>query len=78
VKAAAQTNREGQIRQGDGLLKACDMTIKLHKIETIGAPDSAWLEMMASRFTPRVNVGSEAAPALELNTKVGPCFIEIT
>jgi replicative DNA helicase len=77
VVAAAQTNRDGGIRQCDGLLKACDMTLKLHKSEMIGAPDQAWLEMMASRFTPRIDIGSKQAPAFEIDTRAGPHFREI-
>ena len=36
-------------------MAACDIAFKLHKIYTIGAPDQAWLEVMANRFRPRID-----------------------
>lgn len=77
IVVGAQTNREDGIRQGDGLLNACDLALRLHKVETEDMPDRAWVEMMASRFTPRINVGSKDNPAFELDTGAGPSFREI-
>jgi replicative DNA helicase len=33
VMCAAQLNRDGEVRGGDGLLNACDMTLYLHKVD---------------------------------------------
>lgn len=74
--ATAQTNQEGNIRGGEGLLNACDMTLCVHRIEGAAGPDRAWLEMMATRFTPKRDIGSASDPALEIDTRAGPMFVE--
>jgi replicative DNA helicase len=82
ILTAAQLNQEGNIRGGEGLLNACDMTFALHKKEF--APDwqgtrvcdEAWLEMMASRYTQYRNIGSEQSAGYRIETQIGPMFCE--
>jgi len=78
ILTAAQLNQDGNIRGGEGLLNACDITFALHKLENAGAVgcDEAWLEMMASRYTPYCNVGSEKQAGYQIVTNIGPMFSE--
>lgn len=74
IVVGAQTNRDDAgIRQGDGLLNAGDMVLRVRKVDLIGAPDQAWLEIGPSQYTPREDVGSEESPAFEIDT-AGPAF----
>lgn len=79
IMIAAQENQQQNVRGGEGLLNACDLTLRLHRLEpVIGSKNSrAWLEMMVSRYTIRRHVGSEEHPALLLDTRAGPAFVEI-
>ena len=77
VIGVAQLNREGEVRGGDGLLNACDLTFAMHKIESTISQDQAWLQMLASRYTQFANVGSKEAPAFELEVRSGPYFREL-
>lgn len=80
VLSAAQLNQEGNIRGGEGLLNACDITFALNKIEgdlSAHIPARAWLEMKVSRYTPYANIGSEALPAYEIDIEAGPKFVEM-
>jgi replicative DNA helicase len=82
ILTAAQLNQEGNIRGGEGLLNACDLTFAMHKTEF--APeisgrrpaDEAWLEMLASRYTPYYNIGSENSSGYRMETQIGPMFCE--
>ncbi len=74
ILAAAQENQEGNVRGGEGLLMACDVTLRLHRIDGAGGPDRAWLETMVARYVLKRDVGSELRPALELDAKAGPHF----
>lgn len=61
----------------NGLRKACD---QLYFIETCSDDETdnrRWLQMDATRYTPKVNVGSSKNPALFLNQKIGPYFEEV-
>ncbi len=45
VMTAAQLNRDGEVRGGDGLLNACDMSLYLHKVDaeyTVGPDGTAY------------------------------------
>lgn len=80
ILVAAQENQTGNVRGGEGLLMACDMTMRLHRIEGSGVPkqpDKAWLETLVTRYTIRRDVGTDADPALMLDTRAGPAFVEI-
>ncbi|WP_170983011.1 DnaB-like helicase C-terminal domain-containing protein [Dyadobacter frigoris] len=68
----SQTNEEGKTFAGQGLIKACDQLYMIH-----GTDDTRWLEMSATRYTERVNYGSEDNPSLSINKRVGPYFEEI-
>lgn len=80
IITAAQLNREGNVRGGDGLLNACDMTFSLNRVneneDKIG--DEAWMDMTASRYTPYRHVGRAGSPAFKINRHVGPYFDELT
>lgn len=76
VMVAAQLNRDGEARGGDGLLNAADQVFYLKRKEEPGLEHLAWLEMRASRYTDWRGVGTEANPALQLDTGAGPHFRE--
>lgn len=72
ILTAAQVNREGQTRGGDGLRLACSMYLRQHKIEREGGTfEEVWLEMEDTRYTPRADIGSEQQPKLYID-RVGP------
>jgi len=71
----AQMNQDGRLFGGGGLKKACEQLYMIRPVE--GAEDMRWLEMDASRYTLRVNVGSDAVPSLRMVTNIGPYFEEI-
>lgn len=79
IVVAAQLNRTGEVRGSDGLLAACDALIAIHKVEPTfnGGPTCAWLEMLASRYTPSRDVGSADHPAYEYDNDVGPHLREL-
>jgi len=71
----AQMNKEGNLFGGGGLKKACEQLYMIRTPE--GYEKLRWLEMDASRYTLRVNVGSEQDPAFVMETNSGPYFREI-
>ena len=74
---AAQINRQGETRGGDGLRMACDWYAHLHPSE-MGIPASdRWLEVLDSRYTLRRDLGTKDRPALTID-KIGPTMIELT
>lgn len=81
IVVAAQIGRNDSVYGGDGLGRACDVNLKLVPVERTasdppGLPHRAWIEMLASRYTPLGDVGSAAMPAYSLNQSAGPCFEE--
>jgi replicative DNA helicase len=84
VISAAQLNRDGEVRGGDGILNACDMTIYQFKHDeksTLGegingeptcVVETVWLEMRVSRYTPYKDIGSEEEPGLYFDPFRGP------
>jgi len=68
----SQTNEEGKTFAGQGLIKACDQLYMIH-----GTDDTRWLEMSATRYTEKMDYGSELDPPLSINKRVGPYFDEI-
>ena len=61
VLMAAQLNRDGEVRGGDGLLNACDMTLYQHKVEPEVYQDGAgtW------RYSEGKNAGTAVATSPE-------------
>ncbi len=76
IATAAQVNRDGETRGGDGLKAACDVLFQLHTAEVNGGWNTMHLEMRASRYTPYHHVGTEHDPAYQLRPDVGPYFEE--
>lgn len=70
----AQLNQEGNTRGGEGIRLAFDQVYQIRR-EDITKP-ATWLEMMDTRYTAWLNVGSETSPGLWLEDK-GPYFSEI-
>ena len=72
---AAQINRQGETRGGDGLRMACDWYGHLHPTEVGNPACDRWLEALDSRYTLRVDVGSATSPGFWVDT-VGPLMCE--
>lgn len=80
IVTAVQLNRDDEIRGSDGVRMACDMLMKLSTVEVNdgdGTAIEAWMEMLASRFTPFLDIGCKDRPALRINRKIGPYYEEI-
>jgi len=82
ILGAAQINRDGEVRGGDGLLNACDMAIYQHKMKDKqfidgenGEHEVVWLEMRASRYTLYRDLGSDEQAGAYFVKKKGP-YIE--
>lgn len=70
----AQMNQDGKLFGGGGLRKACD---QLYMIKTPeGSSFTRYLEMDASRYTMKENIGSEQNPWVMMSVKSGPYFYE--
>jgi replicative DNA helicase len=69
----AQINQEDNTRGGEGIRLAFDQVYQLHR-ENL-TESGAWLEMMETRYTQWLNVGSRDMPLLHMNEK-GPFFEE--
>lgn len=67
----AQINQEGNTRGSEGMRLAFDQVYQLNRPE--GNKDVAWLEMMDSRYTAWMNVGSDNSPEFILDGH-GPYF----
>lgn len=67
----AQINQEGNTRGGEGLRLACDQCYEIHR-DDITQPQT-WLEMMDTRYTEWMNIGSKEIPGLIMNP-YGPFF----
>jgi replicative DNA helicase len=74
VVAAAQLNSEGGVRHGEGMLLACDAAYALNVEDCDGPEAGAWLECLAHRYGPAMDVGEEAFNRLVFDKKVGPHF----
>lgn len=70
----AQINQEGNTRGGEGLRLACDQMYAIQRPD-ITQP-AMWLEMMDTRYTSWMNIGSETDWKMELEPK-GPWFKEL-
>jgi replicative DNA helicase len=69
----AQINQDGNTRGSEGIRLACDQLFELHREDLTGP--GAWLEMMETRHTAWMNVGSADNAGLMLRAK-GPYFEE--
>lgn len=74
VVMPAQENRNEEPYMGDGLRKACDMYLRIRQPENDTGVPRRWLEMMDTRYTPNVDVGSNEAAPLWIDFKRGPSF----
>lgn len=71
----AQMNADGKLFGGGGLKKACE---QLYMIKTPEGDDNArWLQMDASRYTLKADVGSDLRPPFMMDISRGPHFYEI-
>lgn len=82
IIVAAQIGRQDTVYGGDGLGRACDVNLKLSRVERVEGdplemPHRAWIEMLDSRYTPIADVGSRDLPAYFLNSGQGPHFEEM-
>ncbi len=69
----AQVNQTENIRGGEGMRLAFDQVFQIHRDPDGLNPDAAWLEMLETRHTRWINVGSEDRPGLIFNS-LGPMF----
>ena len=74
VATAAQLNSEGGVRHGEGLLLACDAAYALGMEDCDGPESGAWLECLAHRYGPAMDVGDEVNNRMLFDKKVGPHF----
>lgn len=74
VFTPAQINRNGETRGSDGLRLACDWYGHMHPAGPNDARDR-WIEGIDSRYTLRIDLGSEAQGGLYVDT-VGPVLRE--
>lgn len=71
--ALCQINQEGNTRGGEGIRLAFDQVYEIHR-EDLAQPDT-WVEMMETRYTPWMNIGSKEQPKMFMAEK-GPHFAE--
>lgn len=67
---SCQINREGEIRNGDGIMMAVDWLYEINKISYPGAVnkcEEAWLKHIASRSFKAIDIGAENDPKFELS-----------
>lgn len=69
----AQLNDDGRTLGSRGLVRACDMLLK---IEMCDNPDQRWIKMDATRYTSQRDLGSKADPYLEIDP-LGPYMKEL-
>lgn len=77
----AQMNQTGNVRGGEGIRLACSQCYELKKSETFvydgyNQFNGYYLEMMDTRYTPWIDIGSEEQPALVMDN-AGPFFREV-
>ena len=65
VIVAGQTNRDGKMRDGDGLANACDLCLEICRPDDYTSRDR-WLEMRQSRYTRWRDVGDEKDPSYRI------------
>lgn len=72
----AQQNNDGKLFGGNGLRKACDQLYFIELPEAEEHPPRRYLRMDATRYTPLIDVGNDAAGGLYINQTKGPYFFE--
>jgi replicative DNA helicase len=72
----AQINQEGNTRGGEGIRLAFDQVYQIKPQGDDPSMSGRWLEMMDSRYTKWMNLGTESEPRLLINEK-GPFFEEV-
>lgn len=72
----AQLNNDGKLFGGGGLKKACDQLYFIERCSDDETDPHRWMRMEASRYTPKLNIGSPQNPSLVLNAEIGPYFEE--
>jgi replicative DNA helicase len=65
----AQINQEGNTRGGEGIRLAFDQVYEIHR-EDVAQPET-WIEMMETRYTPWMNIGSKEDPKMFMAEKGG-------
>jgi len=78
IVTAAQINREGHTRGGDGLKMACDLYLHMHivpSVENMNKPTEIWMGMEKTRYTVTKDIGSEEQPAFFID-KRGPVLAQ--
>lgn len=73
----AQLNNDGKLFGGGGLKKACDQLYFIERCSDDETDPHRWIRMEATRYTPKLNIGSAKNPSLMLNEEIGPYFEEI-
>ncbi|MFO0271527.1 MAG: DnaB-like helicase C-terminal domain-containing protein [Gemmatimonadota bacterium] len=87
IVVAAQTNSEGGVRGGEGILNACDALMFLNRctdaqglpiVEGGNEPEGhpAWIDMPLCRYMPSTAIGSNLQPAYLSDYRCGPHFRE--
>lgn len=69
----AQINQEGNTRGGEGIRLAFDQVYQIHRPTNDEKSPYVWLEMLDTRYTKWMNVGSDDMQKIHLNEK-GPFF----
>jgi DnaB-like helicase C terminal domain len=70
---AAQIKQEGNTRGGEGIRLAFDQVYQMHRMSESSA--HIWMEMMDTRYTPWMNLGSKDYAKFFMHVK-GPFFSE--
>lgn len=71
----AQINQTGNIRGGEGIRMACDQGYEIHSPDGDPSRSDRWLEMIETRYTQWMDVGTKESPALLINDN-GPFLYE--
>jgi replicative DNA helicase len=72
----AQINQDGNTRGGEGIRMAFDQVYNLQAPENDPSRSGRWLEMMETRYTKWMNIGSKTRDGFIMNEK-GPYFEEV-
>lgn len=72
----AQINQEGNTRGGEGMRLAFDQVYQIHRPSSDEKSPYVWIEMLDTRYTKWMNIGSDDLQKIKLNEK-GPYFEEL-
>lgn len=62
-----QLNQDGNTRGSEGIRLACDQLLEIHR-DDVTRPET-WIEMLETRHTAWMNIGSKKEPGLEMNER---------